>query len=91
MKLSQYADPETQIGIEIDQSKNRAIFHLQGKDTGPYTSEQLATAMIEGKFPDYRAIIPKSSTVHTKMDRAGFTQQIKVARLFAKDSANNVG
>jgi DNA polymerase III sliding clamp (beta) subunit (PCNA family) len=59
-------------------------------NVGPDTAAQLSVVMIEGKFPEYSAITRKSFSVRTTMDRAGFTQQLKIARLFAKDSANNV-
>ena len=46
--------------------------------------------MIDAKFPDYNAIIPKNYGTRTVLDTALFLKAAKVASLFARDAANNV-
>lgn len=72
-------------GIEkvlIYPGENQVEFNL-GETT-------LISRLIEGSFPDYEQIIPKTvkTTVTTKS--ATFANAIKMAALFARESANNI-
>jgi len=60
--------------------------HIQFEtDTATITS-----LLVNGKFPDYTAIIPKEHTVTVKVDRVGLLGAVNLAMLFARDSANVV-
>ena len=48
----------------------------------------LTTQIIDGKFPPYTAIIPKSSAVSVSVDRAELIKAVKAASVFARDAAN---
>ena len=50
----------------------------------------LSSRVIEGDFPDYEKIIPKSSDIKINIDKDDFLQGIKLASVFARDSANIV-
>ena len=50
----------------------------------------LITRQIDGQFPDYRQLIPKSSDVSFTVDKNEFTNITKVASLFARESAGSV-
>jgi len=50
----------------------------------------LSTRILEGKFPDYEKIIPKSSLVSLRTDKEEFLRAVKLASVFARDSANIV-
>ena len=50
----------------------------------------LASRVIEGEFPDFERIIPKNAKVKVEVDREEFLRAIKLASVFAKDSANVV-
>ncbi len=44
--------------------------------------------MIDARFPDYRAIIPKNRTTRTVVDTAAMLKAVRVSFLFARDNAN---
>ncbi len=44
--------------------------------------------MIDARFPDDRAIIPKTHTTRTVVDTAALLKAVRVAFLFARDNAN---
>ena len=51
---------------------------------------ELTSRLIEGKFPDYRQIIPKSTETSVDIDTAELTRITKVASLFARENAGSV-
>jgi len=50
----------------------------------------LVSRLIEGTFPDYAQIIPKSTTTKAEIATPEFNNAIKMASLFARESANNI-
>ena len=50
----------------------------------------LSSRIIEGEFPDFERIIPKKSSIKVNVDKEDFLQAVKLASVFAKDSANVV-
>lgn len=51
---------------------------------------QIVSRLIEGNFPNYEQIIPKSSKITVKAPTAETLSAIKMSALFAKDMANNI-
>lgn len=51
---------------------------------------ELSTRLLEGEFPDYEKIIPTESTSQITLDREELNKAIKIASIFARDSANIV-
>ncbi|OGL52215.1 DNA polymerase III subunit beta [Candidatus Shapirobacteria bacterium RBG_13_44_7] len=51
---------------------------------------ELVSRLLEGDFPDYQRIIPESHTTKIFLDREEFTQSLKIASVFARESANVV-
>jgi DNA polymerase III subunit beta len=51
---------------------------------------EVISHLIDGKFPDYRQLIPASSETKVIVDKADFTRITKVAGLFARDSGGSV-
>ena len=50
----------------------------------------LSSRLLEGDFPDYEKIIPKSSTYKIRMDKEEISRAVKLASIFARDNANIV-
>jgi DNA polymerase-3 subunit beta len=50
----------------------------------------LVSRLIEGTFPDYAQIIPKESKTTMEVATSEFNNAIKMASLFARESANNI-
>jgi DNA polymerase-3 subunit beta len=51
---------------------------------------ELVTRLIEGKFPDYRKLIPKEFASSASLKRSDLTNITKVSSLFARESAGSV-
>ncbi len=51
---------------------------------------ELSSRLIEGDFPDYQRIIPSSFSTTINVSRDEFSQAIKIASVFARESANVV-
>lgn len=75
------------------------IFGTEG-DLNVYISEsqalfvsgniELTTRLIEGQYPDYRQIIPKTSTTQATLEIEAFTKLVRTASLFCKPGINDV-
>jgi DNA polymerase-3 subunit beta len=75
-------EQEQPIEITITPARNQALFHMANVD--------LVSQLIEGNFPDYNQIIPKSYTTHTVISTSDFLKAAKTANIFARDAANIV-
>ena len=75
-------EQEQPVNILVTAGGKQIIFHLQDTD--------LVSQLIEGKFPDYNQIIPKSYETRAVMDTAEFLKAVKVVNLFARDTASMV-
>ncbi len=49
---------------------------------------ELVSRLIEGDYPEYKRIIPESFTTKLFLNKDEFTQAVKIASVFAKESAN---
>ena len=76
------ADQQDPVDVLITPARNQILFHMQDVD--------LVSQLIEGRFPDYRQIIPPSFTSRTVLDASGFLKAARVSHLFARDAANIV-
>ena len=75
-------EQEQPIEITITPARNQALFHMANID--------LVSQLIEGNFPDYNQIIPKSYSTHTVISTGDFLKVAKTANIFARDAANIV-
>ncbi len=73
-------DQEQPVEVIITPARKQILFRLQNID--------LVSQLIEGKFPDYHQIIPKSHLTRTILETSGFLKAARVSHLFARDSAN---
>lgn len=51
---------------------------------------ELVARLLEGKYPDYRKLVPQSFAVTATVKRADFINVTKVSSLFARESAGSV-
>lgn len=84
------ADTERPVQVLVTQARNQIIFQIWGKggNRGGFHRVELASQLIDARFPDYRAIIPKSHSTRTVVDTAALLKAVRVAQLFARDNAN---
>jgi len=71
---------EETIELIITPGRNQVLFHLPNTD--------LVSQLIEGNFPDYKQIVPKSYNTRTVVNTQDLLKAVKVAFLFARDAAN---
>lgn len=81
-ELNKIAKTETEITIGLTSDKNQLVF--AGHDF------EIVSRLIEGDYPNYQKIIPGSSSVTINIDKNEFLQNIKIASVFARSSANVV-
>ncbi len=74
------ADQTDLIELIITPARNQILFHL--------TNTDLVSQLIEGNFPDYTQIVPKSYNTRTLVNTQELLKAVKVAFLFARDAAN---
>jgi DNA polymerase-3 subunit beta len=60
--------------------RGQVIFHVDDLE--------LASQLIEGSFPDYRAIIPQNFKTHTLLSTAGLLKACKQAEIIAREGTN---
>ena len=51
---------------------------------------EITSRLIDGKYPDYKKLIPTSHEVEVEMPHGEFTRITKIAGLFARESGNSV-
>lgn len=74
------ADQEEPIAVSIARNRNQILFHLANVD--------LVSQLIDGNFPDYNQIVPKSHNTRAVVDTRAFLAAARRAALFARDGAN---
>ncbi len=87
------ADDEQPVQVTVTQARNQILFRVQGKGTqarGAFHKVDIVSQLIDARFPDYRAIIPKSYQTRTVVDTQELLKAVRVAHLFARDNANIV-
>jgi len=73
-------DEDEHVLISLPEGRNQVMFHLKNVD--------IVSSLIEGSFPDYKAIIPKSHATTTQVYTQELLRACKRSEVFAKDSAN---
>ncbi|NTU66129.1 MAG: DNA polymerase III subunit beta [Chloroflexi bacterium] len=82
-ELSRICSDQTDpISLMVTPQKSQILFHL--------TNIDLVSQLIDGKFPDYNAIVPKSSSTRTVFDTGLMLKACKAANVFAREAANIV-
>jgi DNA polymerase-3 subunit beta len=68
------------IVVTVTPNRNQVIFRL--------TDSVLASQLIDGRFPDYRQIIPADRATRAVVDTAAFLKACKTALIFARNGGN---
>lgn len=74
--------PEDQKQIEVLIDENQVRFRAG--------DIELTSKLIDANFVDYRQLIPSSNSTNVTIDKAEFTNIVKVASLFARESAGGI-
>jgi len=70
-------DGNEAVTMVVPQERGQAIFHLN--------DSELVTQLIEGNFPDYRAIIPRSFKTRTVISTTEFLKACRQAEIIARE------
>lgn len=70
------------VDIEVTNDEQQVLFKIG--------EVELVTRLIEGKYPDYRKLIPSTFSTEATLKRADFVNITKVSSLFARESAGSV-
>lgn len=90
-RISADADENRPVQVVLTQARNQILFELGGKGEearGAFHRVELISELIDAKFPDYNATIPKGYDTRTTIDTAALLKAVRVAQLFARDNAN---
>jgi DNA polymerase-3 subunit beta len=75
------SEDDTEVGITLPGNRDMVLFHL--------TNVLVSSQLLEGKFPDFGAIIPRSYSTQTVVYTSDLLRACKRAAIFARDSAGN--
>jgi len=81
-ELVRLSPNQEEIKVGLTEGGNQVVFLLPDLE--------ISSRLIEGNFPDYKKIIPTESKTRINLDKEDFLQAIKVASVFARESANIV-
>ena len=73
-------DGNQTVTMVVPPDRGQAIFHMQ--------NAELVTQLIEGNFPDYRAIIPRSFKTRTIVSTKEFLKACRQAEIIAREGNN---
>jgi DNA polymerase-3 subunit beta len=75
-------DTDDPVDIVLSPARNQILFHLEGID--------IVSRLIDGQFPNYQQVLPKTHTTTATVDRDQLLKAVKLASLIASSSANIV-
>lgn len=73
-------DESSEFLFEVSDADKQVLFEMG--DT------VISSRLIEGDYPDFEKIIPKNSTTTVLLDKEEFLRAVKLASVFARESAN---
>ena len=74
--------PDTEGQIKITNDEQQVLFQVG--------DIELVSRLLDGKYPDYQKLIPKTFTAKATLKRADLINVTKVSSLFARESAGSV-
>lgn len=82
-RLAQEKQEDSQeIQMVLTAEKTQAVFRL--------ANMEFSSRLLEGEFPDFEKIIPKTQTTKAEFDKEEFSRAVKTAAIFAREQANIV-
>lgn len=79
------------IGVKSSENINLYIYDKGNQAILETGSTVLVGRLIEGKYPDYERVIPKSTATKIKLEREELARILKTVSVFARESANVIG
>jgi DNA polymerase-3 subunit beta len=82
LEIIRLAEEGEEVKLSLKEKEGQAIFGI-----GEIV---LSSRVVGGDFPDFDKIIPKASDIKVRVDKEEFLRAVKLASVFARDSANIV-
>jgi DNA polymerase-3 subunit beta len=76
------SDADRQVYISVPAGRSQVMFHLEAVD--------VVSQLIDGKFPDYDQIIPKTRSTSTQVYTTELQRACKYVDTFAREAANTI-
>lgn len=76
------SDEDETVEMCIPEGRNQILFHLSSVD--------MVSQLIEGRFPDYKQIIPRTFTTRTIMNTGELLQAVRTTNIYAREASNVV-
>lgn len=76
--------------ILSDSSEEVTVTHDEQQVLFQVGDVDLVARLIDGKYPDYRKLVPQAFTTSAQLKRADFVNVTKVSSLFARESAGSI-
>ena len=89
-RISSEAQPDEPMHVLVTPKRNQVLFAATGSESSGIQRVELISELIEARYPDYMATVPKSRTTRTTINTTALIQAVRVALLFARDNANIV-
>lgn len=80
VELARIISGDKSLIMTFPPDRGQVIFHMDDME--------LVSQLIEGGFPDYRAIIPQSFKTHTLLSTAGLLKACKQSEIIAREGTN---
>jgi DNA polymerase-3 subunit beta len=80
MELARILPSEGQVEMMVSPNRSQVLFHTE--------HVEVVTRLIEGNFPNFRAILPKEHTTRAVIETKEFAAAVKTVTPFARDSSN---
>lgn len=80
------ADATGEITAIVSANRNQVLF--SATSAKEWQRVDIISELIDARFPDYRATIPKSHNTRCTIDTGALLKAVRVAMLFARDNAN---
>lgn len=81
-------DAAADVTIVVSTNRNQVMFSAPGQKL--WQRVDVVSELIDAKFPDFRATIPKSHNTRATIDTKALLDAVRVALLFGRDNANIV-
>ena len=78
-RISGEANADKDVEVTVASARNQMLFRVYGKgdaEQGGFHQVDLVSQLIDAKFPDFNAIIPKNYATRTVLDTAAFAKAV---------------
>ncbi len=75
-------DQDQPVFVTVNEQRSQALFRLD--------NAEIVTQLVQGTFPNYSQVIPKSYETRAVVDVAEFTRVARMGSVFARDASNIV-